>query len=258
MFIEERHEKILEIIHAKGKITVAEIADFFDISDESARRDLRMLEQKGCCKRTHGGAILVKQVGTRPPSDRDFDTMPVLANYREIACAAAKKIRKGDTVYITGGSLGYLMLEFLPQDIPYTAIINSVDLAKKLRAFDNIAVFVVGGKMRKSGSLVDSMATEFVSKFHFDLCFITGAGLTAEFGLSNGTGETAAFQRAVIQNSRGKCLLMPGIKVGTDAFVKVCDADQFNELITDWECLEECILSLEEKGLHVTVVEESK
>ena len=47
MFIEERHEKILEVICANGKITVAEITAAFDISDESARRDLRMLEQKG-------------------------------------------------------------------------------------------------------------------------------------------------------------------------------------------------------------------
>ena len=258
MFIEERHEKILEVICANGKITVAEITAAFDISDESARRDLRMLEQKGLCKRTHGGAIALKQVGMKPPADREFDTMPVFDTYREIARAGAKKIKAGDTVYITGGSLGYLMMEFLPRNISYTVVINSVDLGKMFRSFDNVEVYLAGGKMRQSGSLVDSMATEFVSRFHFDLCLITGAGLTAEFGLSNGTGETAAFQRAVVQNSRRKCLLMPGVKVGTDAFVKVCDAELFDELITDWECAEEHLLGLEEKGVEIKVVEEVK
>ena len=258
MFIEERHEKILETMREKGKITIGEISEAFGISDESARRDLRMLEQRGLCKRTHGGAIVPKQVGMRPPADREFEAMPVFDTYREIARAGAKKIQAGDTVYLTGGSLGYLMLEFLPREISYTVVINSVDLGKMLRGFGNVEVYLVGGKMRQSGSLVDSMATEFVSKLHFDLCLITGAGLTAEFGLSNGTGETAAFQRAVIQNSRKKCLLMPGVKVGTDAFVKVCDAEAFDEVITDWECVEEHILGLTEKGLHVTVVEEVK
>lgn len=258
MFIEERHEKILEILRKNSKVTVGEITASFGISDESARRDLRMLEQRGLCQRTHGGAIVPKQVGLRPPADRNFDTMPIFDTYREIAQAGAKRIQAGDTVYVTGGSLGYLMLEFLPREISYTLVINSVDLGKKLRSFDNIDVYMVGGKMRQSGTLVDSMAVEFVGRMHFDLCLITGAGLTAEFGLSNGTGETAAFQRTVIQNSRRKCLLMPGVKVGVDSFVKVCDAELFDELITDWECAEEHILGLTEKGLQVMVAEEPK
>lgn len=54
MFMEERHQKILEAIGANGKITISEIAQKYQISDESARRDLRLLEQKGLCKRTYG------------------------------------------------------------------------------------------------------------------------------------------------------------------------------------------------------------
>ena len=112
--------------------------------------------------------------------------------------------------------------------------------------------------MRRSGSLVDSLANEFVSRMHFDLCFITGAGLTADFGLSNGTDETAAFQRTIIRNSRKKYLLMPGTKIGTDAFIKVCAAEEFDAIITDWECVEEHAAALEEKGIEVLVVEEEK
>lgn len=58
MFIEERHNEISEIIRVNGKIKISEITEKYGISDESARRDLRLLEQKGICKRTHGGAIL--------------------------------------------------------------------------------------------------------------------------------------------------------------------------------------------------------
>jgi len=124
------------------------------------------------------------------------------------------------------------------------------------RDFENLEVYIAGGKMRRSGSLVDSLATEFVSRLHFDICFITGGGLTADFGLSNGTDETASFQRAVIRNSRKCCLLIPSSKVGANAFIKVCDADVFDPIITDWDCVEEQVAALEEKGIHVTVVEE--
>lgn len=258
MFMEERHQQIAETLKVNGKITIAEITNQYGISDESARRDLRLLEQKGVCKRTHGGAILMQQVGVRPPVDRDFANMQIQDNYREISRAAAAQICENDTVYLTSGSFGHIMISFLPRDIHYTVVVNSVDLGKELRSFDNIDVYVAGGKMRRSGSLVDSMATAFISQMHFDLCFMTGSGLTAAFGLSNGTDETVTFQRTVIQNSRKKCLVIPSSKIGVDAFIKVCDVDVFDSIITDWDCVEDQIAALEEKGVAVTVVEEAK
>ena len=258
MFMEERQRDIAEKINAEGKITIGEITEKYGISDESARRDLRMLEQKGLCKRTHGGAIRPQQVSVRPPVDRDFEKMPVWENYREIARKGAEQIQPNDIVYLTGGSLGYIMLSFLPRDFRYTVVVNSVDLGKALRAFDNVDVYLAGGKMRRSGSLVDSLAAEFVSRLHFDLCFITGAGLTAGFGLSNGTDETAAFQRAVIKNSRRRCLLIPSAKIGVDSFIKVCDANAFDTLVTDWECVEDQLTALEDTGVEIIVVEAPK
>ncbi len=258
IFMEERHQKITDCIQQNGKITIAEIVQEYGISEESARRDLRLLEQKGICKRTHGGAILLQPVSVRPPVNRDFESMPVFDNYKAIACRAAEMIGENETIYLTGGSLGYLMIPFLPRDFPYTVVVNSVDIGKELRNFDNMEVYLAGGKMRQSGSLVDSLATEFVSRIHFDLCFITGAGLTASFGLSNGTDETAAFQRAVIKNSRRKGLLMPGAKIGLDSFIKVCEADVFSFVITDWDCVEDQITALEEKISTVIVVGDAK
>ncbi len=258
MLIEERHIEIAKSIETNGKITISEITEKYNISDESARRDLRLLEKKGECKRTRGGAIALKQINTRPPADRNFDCMPVFENYREISRKAISLIKANDTVYITGGSFGHIILMLLPRDIHFTVIVNSVDMAKTLRSYENIETYIVGGKMRPSGSLVDSLALEFIRKLHFDSCFITGSGFTSDFGLSNGTDETAAFQRAVLNNSRKRYLLMPGVKIGTDAFIKVCDADAFDCVITDWECVDEQMSQLADKGINVISVEESK
>lgn len=256
MFMEERLKEIAEAIEKNGKITIAEITAKYGISDESARRDLSILAKKKLCNRVYGGALKPIQIGIRPPADRQFDKMTVFDNYREIAKRAANEIKENDIVYLCGGSFGYIMLSFLPKDIHYTIVSNTVDIGKELRSFDNIDIYIAGGKMRQSGSIVDSLATEFVSRLHFDLCFLTGAGLTAEFGLSNGTDETATFQRAIIKNSRKKILLLPSSKIGCDSFIKVCEANEFTMLITDWDRLEEHIGALEDKGLEVIIVEE--
>lgn len=63
MFIEERHKKILEMLQKNKSITNQEIQDMFGISYDSAKRDLRLLEEQGMLKRTHGGAILRETIG---------------------------------------------------------------------------------------------------------------------------------------------------------------------------------------------------
>lgn len=255
MYAEERQHQIAAMIAEKGTVSISDLTAMFEISSESARRDLRALEQQGLCKRTHGGAIRPQQVSVLPPRDRNFDDMPIFDNYDRIAAHAATLIRPGDMVYLTGGSFGFLMLRHLPTDLKCTLVVNNVDIANRLRPFTNIDVYVAGGHMRQSASIVDSMARDFMARLHFDLCFITGGGLTASFGLSNGTDETASLQRQVMRNSRRRVLLMPGSKVGTDSFVKVCDAQDFHTLITDWDCVEDELLRLEETGIQVTVVE---
>lgn len=254
MYAEERQREIAQTIQEKGQVSIAELVQTYGVSSESARRDLRALEQQGLCKRTHGGAISPQQVSVLPPRDRNFDEMPVLDNYDRIAACAVSQIRPGDMVYLTGGSFGFLMLRHLPQDLKCTLVVNNVDIAVRLRPFTNIDVYVAGGHMRPSASIVDSLATEFMSRLHFDLAFLTGGGLTADFGLSNGTDETAALQRQVIRNARRKVLLLPSQKIGMNSFVKVCDADQFDALITDWDCVEDELMKLDELGVQVMVV----
>ncbi|MCH5348816.1 MAG: DeoR/GlpR transcriptional regulator [Oscillospiraceae bacterium] len=262
VYMEERQREIADIIAREGKISNARIQGMYMISYETVRRDLEQLEKSGLCKRTHGGAIAPLpdsgQVSVRPPVNRDFASMPIFPEYLAIARKASEYISKNDCIYLTGGSLGHLMLKFLPTDFFYTVVVNSADMAEGLRAFGNFDVYIIGGKMRQSGSIVDATALENVSRFRFDTCFITGGGLSTDFGLSNGTGETAAFQREVIKNSKKKILLMPGKKVGHDCFVNVCSIKEFSEIITDWTADPKLLDEITSLDISVVTAEEEK
>ena len=48
---------------------------------------------------------------------------------------------------------------------------------------------------------------------------------------------------------------MPNQKIGFKAFIKVCDVNKFNTLITDWDALEEELVKIREAGVEVIVVE---
>lgn len=260
LFMEERRRRIAEIISSEGSITVPKIQEIYSVSRETARRDLEELERSGECKRTHGGAIKPLpdsgQVSVRPDAPRDFSKIPVFPEYLAIAKKAAEYIRENDCIYLTGGSFGHLMLRFLPKNFYYTVVVNSADMASDLRNFDTCDIYVIGGKMRKSGSMVDPLAVETAAGYRFDVCFMTGGGLSADLGLSNGTGETAAFQREIVKNSRRKILLMPGKKVGRDSFVRVCEVKCFDEIITDSTA--DSSVTEEIEGLGITVITASE
>lgn len=257
MFMEERHRQILEKLKKRGRISVEEIQTEFDISSDSARRDLRILEQKNMLKRTHGGAVPIQNFDIYPNKKRTIKTtvenLEVYQNYTKIAETAAGYIEKDDVIYLTNSSIGFLMLNYLPRSFEYTVVVNSATLADELKNHDNLSVYITGGKMRmnSSTSIVDNMAVEFVSHMSFDKAFITCNGISYEFGVSAGTEETAVFQRAVIQNSDRKILLAPLQKIGQKAFIRVCGTDVFTDIITDSELDTEEILKLSDQGIKI-------
>ncbi len=50
MFLEERHQAILDIIKNEGRISIGAIQERFNVSVDTARRDLRILEKKRIAK----------------------------------------------------------------------------------------------------------------------------------------------------------------------------------------------------------------
>ena len=61
MLAKERQNKILEILYAKKIVKIAEIVHMFDVSNETARRDLESVQDLGIAKRVYGGAVLIDE-----------------------------------------------------------------------------------------------------------------------------------------------------------------------------------------------------
>ncbi|WP_194860663.1 DeoR family transcriptional regulator, partial [Dietzia sp. SYD-A1] len=57
MYGSERRRHIAEVLQASGRVTVADLASGLDVSPETIRRDLSLLETEGVLERTHGGAV---------------------------------------------------------------------------------------------------------------------------------------------------------------------------------------------------------
>ena len=55
--VEQRRNKILELLSTQGKVRVSFLSKTFGVSEVSIRSDLAALEEMGLLSRVHGGAI---------------------------------------------------------------------------------------------------------------------------------------------------------------------------------------------------------
>jgi DeoR/GlpR family transcriptional regulator of sugar metabolism len=253
MFAEERRDKILEILNEEKRVMVKDLAEKFQVSIDSIRRDLSIMEDQGLLKKTHGGAIPSTKVRhtPSPPEIRYGEGTP---QGNAIAKLAVSYIRESDTVFIGSGSLSYVLLKHLPEKLPLTIVTNSMRVADVLRERQWIETYLIGGRVKPSGNITDVLATEFIRLFKFDVSFITGGGISEE-GIFVATPEVGAFGRAVSAASRRRIGIATHHSLGNEGFAKASQIEDLDLLITDEDADPEAIGRIEALGVKVIVVQ---
>ncbi|EOP23284.1 MULTISPECIES: DeoR/GlpR family DNA-binding transcription regulator [Bacillus] len=250
MFTEERREKILELLSTDGRVIVKDLAERFDMSIDSIRRDLSIMEKDGLLKRTHGGAIELTRVRNLAvePAKRYSDS----SIYEDtIARVAVSYIKEGDSIFIGGASVHNAMLKYLPE-VSFTVITNSIEIAGYLREYKNIDTYLIGGKVKPSGNITDTLASELISRFSIDLYFSTGGGISLQ-GISTATPEVAYFSKRVSEIARRNICLVPHNKLGIDCFIRGESLKEIDIIITDEEASKETVQDFEKQGKQVVI-----
>jgi len=233
MFIEERHDAILKILQKQNRITIDEIVDQFQVSIDTARRDLRLMEEKGQLKRTYGGAITNQNIRSYP-HQWDMSYQSIKDNVMAIAEKAVSMIKPHESVYLDGTFINCVLSKILPEDLEITVVTNSVFVAANTLCKPKIDTFVAGGMFRKKqGIAVDAFARDFISNFRFDKSFLSGAGFSAIEGLYNITTDVVMLQRKVIEHSATNICVIGSDKIGKASFISVCPSAAFQYLITN-------------------------
>lgn len=256
MFIEERHKAILEILETNGSITTGEIQERFNVSYDSAKRDLRILEEKGLLKRTHGGALPVRQIAaSKPPMQTCGEITEIKENYHAIAMHAISMLKNGDVIFLISATLGFFIAQNIPADLKLRVVTNSITIAEELRKKPNVAVIILGGEMDNKGNCYDAFAIDTIRRLRFDKSFITAAAISPEFGLSIQRSQAISFYNAVIDSSKQVVGLFPTEKIGFESVVSICPANKLDVLVTDWNALEEDLSGFDEQGIDLVIVD---
>ena len=202
-----------------------------NVSVETVRRDLTVLELHGLIRRSYGQAYPV-ETAAYESGMATRETAHVDQKLR-IAAEAVRHLDDAETVFIDEGFTPQIIAGLLPQR-SLRVVTASLPIAALLAQRANISVFVLGGRVRghTQGS-VGQWATDMLSGFVVDLAFIGANAISREHGLTTPDPAVADVKKTAVRVARRRVFAGVSTKFAVTSFCKFADIVDLDVIITD-------------------------
>lgn len=250
MYAPERQREILRLARDGGRVDVVSLAEEFQVTAETIRRDLKALDRAGLVRRVHGGAIPAGRLDFEPDLAERETTA---ADEKDrIARAALAELPADGTVIVDAGSTAALLAGLLPAELSLTAVTHSLPIAARLADHPGIQLHLVGGRVRhRTRAAVDAWALRAYAEIRADVLFVAANGFSAEHGLTTPDLAEAAVKRAAMAAARRVVLLADSSKHGQEHFARFGDLGDVDLLITDSGLSPDDAAAIERGGTEV-------
>lgn len=248
MYAAERQQWLLTRARDAGRVDVAVTAEELDVTPETIRRDLGLLERQGLLRRVHGGAIPADRLGFEPGlSARDA----VATQEKDaIAKAALDELDGATTILLDAGTTTARLATLLPHDRELTVVTNALPIASTLASRPNVTLLLLGGRVRGT-TMATVDAPDVLDELTADIAFLGTNGFSVARGLTTPDHAEAAAKKAMLGAARRAVVLADSAKHGADQFVRFGRLDQVDALITDTGLTAADAASIEAAGPRV-------
>lgn len=213
-FVSERQSLIYAQLQRQGRVLAQELAQGFDVSEDTIRRDLREMAARGECQRVYGGALLTPGK-TIPLKARIAETPDRKA---ALGQAAASLIKDGMTIFLDAGSTNLAIAKHLIKGLRLTVITNTPAIAAELTGQEGIELIMIGGRIDPSvGAAFDTTAIRQLEQIRPDLCILGVCGLALDRGLCADIYDDSIFKRLACDASARTMAAVTSQKLGAAA-----------------------------------------
>lgn len=246
----ERRQAVLSVIATNGSATVKELAERFDVSVVTIRRDLQQLEVDGFVAKTHGGAVDLRRdtyAGSRL-TERE-------QQYREekqrIGRRAAELIGPGQTVILDEGSTCLEIAHNLRQAANITVITNGMRVAMELLG-TNVNLILIGGMCNHENAMLYGPDTERTySSLRADIYFMGIDAFAPSDGIMDANFLQVNLKQAKVQAAMRVIGVAHGAKFGRRAISRVCPLTILDALVTDTPVAADLCHLLSQSGIDL-------
>ncbi len=230
---------------------VAALARAFDVTTETARRDLDELALNGALKRTYGGGASRSLIDEPGIGVRGREHA---AERGVIGAAAARLVELGDALMIDCGSTTALFANALAaRDLHLSVLTNCLPVARALGTSPHCRVVLCPGDyVSREGGVFGPYALEFIRGFKANKAFIGAGGLTAD-GVTDADSLSCSIKRAMIERSERTLLLVDSSKFDVVQFERACALPDVDDVVCEAAPPKKLGAGLRRAGVRVTI-----
>ncbi len=249
-----RHEaEIFRLATLRGSCSISELAERLGVSDETVRRHIRPLVERGQLEKVHGGIVLPDRLREAPMERRMGENR---AAKQAIAKTVSAMIDDGDTLMLDTGSTTAYVAVALSGKQGLHVVTNSTEIGRILARQSTNKVYLVGGEVSSDQfATFGPQAIEFLHRFNVRHGILSIGGINSKNELFNYSLDEAEFSRAVIRQAASVTIVADYTKFSRHALVKVCNATDIDTFITDREPPQAFRELLSENDTHLVIAD---
>ncbi len=246
----ERKNEILSKLMIDGRVVVSDLAALYSVTEETIRRDLEKLEAEGFAKKTYGGAVKSDSMSVDLPY-----TVRKLTNVESkkyIAEKIGSLIQDGDTILLDASTTALFTVKSIFHKKNLTIITNSVEILLDLPVGNDWKVISTGGKYHQDSMSFRSISTiSSVDNYHVDLAVMSCKGFDIVNGITDTSEDNAELKKAFIRSANRRILAVDYTKFDKTSFVKICNTEDVDVVVTDTAPSNKWITELETKKIEL-------
>ncbi|WP_117397143.1 DeoR/GlpR family DNA-binding transcription regulator [Maritalea myrionectae] len=227
----ERVERILDILNREGQVDVINLAQLFDVTEQTVRRDLATLCQRGLATRMHGGARRLASTASLSYEARRMNNITAKS---QIGRKAAELIPNNCSVILNIGTTTEQVASALTKHEGLRVITNNINIIGLMQSAPLASLVQVGGTVRQSdGAVVGEDAVEFISGYRPDYAVIGASSIDDDGTILDFDAREVAVARAILKNARTRILVVDQSKFEINAPVRIADIGELDFIVMD-------------------------
>ena len=228
-----RRTQIRNILLEKKSVTVTELSKKFSVTEETIRRDLQQLENEGFLSRTYGGAFI--QDGVLNEVDLRLRETAYIDSKEAIAAKCAELIYHGDTIFLDASTTATFVAKQI-SNMRITVVTNSLMVIDQLKDCESVRLIAIGGAYSPKSKAFNGLATmKGLEGYYLDKVFMSCRSLSIEHGITDSNEEIAMVRKTLLKCSDATYLIADKSKFGKTSFVHICDYEDIDTIITDFD-----------------------
>ena len=253
--LNKRQHDILSLAEKEGYVSVENLAETFEVTQQTIRRDINNLCDQELLTRTHGGAFYSSGV-----RNFAYKSRKSLASdeKKEIADAVAAIIPDNSSIVINIGTTTEQVAESLLSHQGLKVITNNINIVNIFAQSNNAEVWLAGGKVRNLDSAVIGIHTaNFIKQFKVDYAIVGVSAIDNDGALVDFDSEEVLVSRAIFKHCRKLILVADNFKFDRTAPMLIGNISEIDTLVTNIQPSPEIINICNKNNVEIIVVSSS-